>query len=74
MTCAWGVGLGAAVLGHIPMHIEVGDHAPVHELRLYEVAGEFDALSLRHLARKGELHVTGELRVAPCLERLNVVP
>ena len=27
-----GMGFGHAVLGHVPMHIEIGDHAPVHEL------------------------------------------
>ena len=31
-----------AVLGHVPMHIEIGDHAPVHELSLHEVAGQLD--------------------------------
>ncbi len=69
-----GVGLGAAVLGHIPMHIEVGDHALIDEFGLHEVAGEFDALRLRHLARKGEFHLAGELRVLPDLEGFNIVP
>ncbi len=68
------VGLGAAVLGHVPMHIEVGDHAPVDELGLHEVAGEFDALRLRHLARKREFHLAGELCVLPDLEGLDIVP
>ena len=39
-----GMGFGHAVLGHIPMHIEIGDHAPIDEFALNEVAGEFDAL------------------------------
>ena len=69
-----GVGLGRPVLGHIPMHIEVGDHALIDEFRLHKVAGEFDALRLRHLARKGELHLAGKLRVLPDLERLDIVP
>ena len=68
------VGLGAAVLGHVPMHIEVGDHAQLDEFGLHEVAGEFDALRLRHLARKGEFDLAGELCVLPDLERLDIVP
>ena len=47
------MGLGHAVLGHVPMHVEIGDHAPIDKLRLHEVAGQFDALSIGHLARKG---------------------
>ena len=27
-----GMRFGDAVLGHVPMHIEIGDHAPIHEL------------------------------------------
>ena len=60
-----GVGLGPPVLGHAPMHIEVGDHALIDELGLHEIAGEFDALRLGHLARKGELDLAGKLRVLP---------
>ena len=41
-----GMGFGHAVLGHIPMHIEIGDHAPIDEFAPNEVAGEFDALRL----------------------------
>ena len=69
-----GVGLGRPVLGHVPMHIEIGDHALIDELRLHEVAGEFDALGLRHLARKGELDLAGKLGVLADLERLDIVP
>ena len=69
-----GMGFGHAVLAHIPMHIEIGDHAPIHELGLHEVAGQFDALSLRHLARDGELDLAGKLRVLADLERLDLVP
>ena len=69
-----GMGFGHAVLGHVPMHIEIGDHAPIHELRLHEVAGQFDALSLGHLARKGEFDLAGKLRVLADLERLDIVP
>ena len=69
-----GMGLGHAVLGHIPMHIEVGDHASVDEFAPNEVAGEFDALSLCHLARNGELDLAGKLGVLADLERLDIVP
>ena len=41
-----GMGFGHAVLGHIPMHIEIGDHAPIDEFAPNEVAGQFDALRL----------------------------
>ena len=69
-----GVGLGLAVRAHVAMHVEVGDHAPIHELGLHEVAGEFDALRLRHLARDSELHLAAKLGVLPLLERFDIVP
>tara|TARA_R110000772_G_scaffold90990_11_gene187458 strand:- start:1573 stop:2172 length:600 start_codon:yes stop_codon:yes gene_type:complete len=69
-----GVGLGRPFLGHVPMHIEVGDHALIDKLLLHEAAGEFDALGLRHLARRGELDLAGKLGVLPDLERFNIVP
>jgi hypothetical protein len=48
------------------MHIEVGDHAPIHEFGLHEVAGELDALALTHLARDGEFDLAGKYaRPAP---------
>ena len=68
------MGLGRPVLGHVPMHIEVGDHALIDKLRLHEVAGQFDALRLGHLARKGELDLAGKLGVLADLERLDIVP
>jgi hypothetical protein len=34
-----GMGFRHAVLGHIPMHIEIGDHASIHEFAPDEVAG-----------------------------------
>ena len=55
-----GMGFGHAVLGHVAMHIEIGDH-PIHEFPPNEVAGQFDALSLGHLARDGEFDLTGKL-------------
>ena len=69
-----GMGFGHAVLGHVPMHIEIGDHAPIHELSLHEVAGQLDALSLGHLAGKREFHLAGKLRVLADLEGFNIVP
>ncbi len=69
-----GMRFGHAVLGHVPMHIEIGDHAPIHELGLHEVAGQFDALRLRHLARNGEFDLAGKLGVLADLERLDIVP
>jgi hypothetical protein len=69
-----GMGFGHPVLGHVPMHIEVGDHALIGEFGLHEVAGKFDALRLRHLARKGEFDLAGKLRVLPNLEGLDIVP
>ena len=69
-----GMRFGHAVLGHVPMHIEIGDHAPVHELSLHEVAGQLDPLSLGHLAGKREFHLAGKLRVLADLEGFNIVP
>ena len=69
-----GMGFGHAVLGHVPMHIEIGDHAPIHEFAPNEVAGEFDALRLSHLARDGELDLAGKLSILADLERLDIVP
>src|SRR5262249_51002344 len=72
MTCAWG--FGHAVFGHVAMHIEISDHAPINKLAPNEVVGQLDALCLRHLARKGELDLTSKLGVLADLERLDIVP
>ena len=69
-----GMRFGHAVLGHVPMHIEIGDHTPIDELALSEVAGELDGLSLTHLARKGEFDFAGKLGILADFERLNIVP
>ena len=69
-----GVGFGQAVLGHIPMHIEIGDHAPIDEFAPNKVAGEFNALCLRQFARDGELDLAGKLSVLADFERLDIVP
>ena len=69
-----GMGFGHAVLGHVPMHIEIGDHAPIDEFAPNEVAGEFNALRLRHLARNGEFDLAGQLGIFPDFERFDIVP
>ena len=74
VSMTWACGLGHSVLGHIPMHIEIGDHAPIHEFGLREVAGQFDALCLRHLARNGEFDLAGKLGILADFERLDIVP
>jgi Conjugal transfer protein TraD len=68
------VWFGHAVFAEIPMHIEIGDHAPLHEFGPDEVAGEFNALCLRHLSRDGEFDLAGKLGVFPDFERLDIVP
>src|SRR6516162_3100938 len=69
-----GMGFGHAVLGHVPMHIEIGDHASINEFASNEVAGEFYALRLSHLARDSELHLAGKLSILADLGRLDIVP
>ena len=56
------------------MHIQIRDHAQTYELRPNEVAGEFDALRLTHLAGNGEFDFAGKLGVFADLERLDIVP
>jgi hypothetical protein len=69
-----GVRFGQAVFANVPMHVEISDHAQTFKLRLREVAGQFDALSLRQFARNGELDLAGKLGVLADLERLDIVP
>jgi hypothetical protein len=69
-----GMRLWHPVLADVPMHIQIGDHALIDEFGLREVAGQLDALRLRHLARNGELDLAGKLRVLAHLERLDIVP
>jgi hypothetical protein len=69
-----GMGFGHAVFADIPVYIEIGDHAPIHEFGLHEVAGQLDALRLTHLARDGELDLAGKLGVLADFERLDIVP
>jgi hypothetical protein len=63
-----------AVLGHVPMHIEIGDHALIDEFAPNEVAGQFDAVALTHLARDGKFDLAGKLGVLADFERLGIVP
>jgi hypothetical protein len=65
---------GHAVLAKIPMHVEIGDHAPIHEFSPNEVAGEFDAPGLAHLTRDGEFDLARELGIFPDFARLDIVP
>jgi hypothetical protein len=69
-----GMGLGHAVLGHVPMHIEIGDHAPIDEFAPNEGAGQFDALALTHLAWNGKFDLAGKLGIFPDFEGLDIVP
>ena len=55
-----GMGFGRPVLGHVPMHIEVGDHALIDKFRLHEVAGEFDALALASSRAEGRTRPRGQ--------------
>ena len=69
-----GMRFGHAVLGHVPMHIEVGDHASIDEFAPNEVAGQFDALGLTHLTRDGKFDFAGKLSIFPDLEGFNIAP
>ena len=69
-----GMGFGHAVFGHVPMYVEIGDHAPVDEFAPNEVAGEFDALRFTHFAGEREFDLPGKLGILPDFARLDVVP
>ena len=69
-----GMGFRHSVFADIPMHVHIGDHALIDKFGLGKIAGQFDALALRHLTRKGELHLAAKLGVLPFLERLDIVP
>src|SRR3546814_16013038 len=68
------VRLGLAVNTDIPMDIEVGDHGARNELALDELAGERDALFLRHLARDCKFDLARELSLLALLGRLDPIP
>jgi len=69
-----GMGFGHSVFGHVPMHIEIGDHALIDEFAPNEVTSEFDAVTLTHLAWDGEFDFAGELGIPADLERFDLVP
>jgi len=68
------VGFGHAIFAEIPMHVEIGDHAPIDEFAPSEVAGEVNALRLTHLAWDGEFDLARKLGIFPDFERLDIVP
>ena len=69
-----GVRLELAVRADVPMDVEIGNHAAIHELGLDEVAGQFDALFLCQFARDGELHLAGKLSILALLGGLDRIP
>jgi len=69
-----GVGFGHAVVGPVPVDVEIGDHAAIDELGLDEVARQVDRLRLGHLARQGEFQLARELCVAAELEGFDLIP
>jgi hypothetical protein len=69
-----GMRSGHAVLGYVPMHIEIGDHAPIHQFGANEVSGQFDALRLTQLSRDGEFYLARQLGIFADFERLDIVP
>jgi hypothetical protein len=48
-----GVGLGPSIRPDVPMHVEVGYHAALHERPGYEGSGEIHLLGLVELPRPG---------------------
>ena len=69
-----GMGFGHAVLGHVPMHIEIGDHAPIDEFAPERSRGRVRCPAPPHLARDGEFDLAGKLGVLADFERLDIVP
>ena len=63
-----GVRLELAVRADVPMDIEIGDHAAIHELSLDEVAGQFDALFPGQFAREWRTPPRGQAG-HPCASR-----
>ena len=68
------VRLGETIRADIPVHIQIGDHAPIDKLALNKVTGEGDALFLVQLARDRKLDLARELRVLALLGCLDRVP
>ena len=69
-----GMRLGETVRAHIPMDIEVGDHAAIHELGPHKVPGKLDTLLLVQFVRDRELDLARELRVLAQFGCLDLVP
>src|SRR6516225_5169664 len=72
MTWAWGLGMPSSLTSQCTLRSAI--MPPIHEFGLHEVAGEFDALCLTHLARDGEFDLAGKLRILADLLRLDIVP
>ncbi|MNQ29567.1 hypothetical protein D3C85_428800 [compost metagenome] len=68
------VRLGRTVFGSVPMHIEVGHHAPVDELLLHERSSQLDPIHAAHFTRNGKLHLARKLGVFSLLDGLNFIP
>ena len=68
------VRLGLAICTNVPMHIEIGDHAPIDKLGPNKISGKFDRLRLGHLPWQRKLDFACELAVLANLCRLNVIP
>jgi hypothetical protein len=68
------VRLGQPIGAHIPMHIEIGDHAAVNELALHELPSQPNAFGLVELARDRELDLARQLRVDTLLASLDRIP
>jgi hypothetical protein len=68
------VRLRLAVGAPAPVHVQVRHHPARDELLAHEVLRQRDRLGPRQLARQRHLHVARELRIAPALARLHLVP
>ena len=72
MTWAWGLGMPSSAMSQCTLRSAIMPRS--HEFAPNEVAGEFDALCLSHLARDGEFDLAGELGILADFERLDIVP
>lgn len=55
--------LGHAVCAHVPMDIDVSDHAVINKLGFHKITGEIDDLLLIHLARNRKFDLAGKLGI-----------
>ena len=72
MTWAWGLGMPSSAISQCTLRSAIMPRST--NSRLHEVAGEFDALRLSHLARNGEFDLAGKLGILADFERLDIVP